>query len=284
MAWRQMSCHHHPRPRACLNIMKTSEIIFFIGFGAVATFITTMKFRDWLKKKRTVSSLATRVQHPDELFGLAFFSDAKSAEIAVRVRRVLANNLKMPLDGLAPRDRLDDDLNAELPANPHLFWELETEFGIKTDVENLDSHEKTLARLVTFQDLVEYIERCIAEPQTQKPGADEEKKSSHTYDLAIRSIPILCVGGFLTAVAGIVMQKKSFMNLGGLIFLSGIAVWGFANGGEMLRNLIQSARDPNRKETAHPLSLTLVTCLALFFLWIGGTLLWGILKNALASK
>src|SRR5437899_702382 len=112
--------------------MKTSESMAFIAFSGVAAFIITMISRDWHRKKRTVSSLATRAQRPDEQFGRGFFSDPKRADVAVRVRRVLSNNLKMPLDGLTPSDRLNDDLNAELPANPHLFWELEAEFGIKT--------------------------------------------------------------------------------------------------------------------------------------------------------
>jgi hypothetical protein len=135
---------------------------------------------------------------------------------------------------------------------------------------------------VTFQDLVEYIERKISEPQPQTSGADKIETSSRPYDLAIRSIPILCAGGLLTAVAGIVVQKRALMNLGGLIFLSGFSVWGFANGGEMLRTLIQSVRGRNRKEIiTGTWPLILLTCLALFFLWIGGMLLWGILKNIL---
>src|SRR5436189_4234319 len=123
--------------------MKPSECIAFIAFGGVTAFIITMMVRDWRKKKRTVTSLATRAQHSDEQFGLVFFSDPKRADIAVRVRRVLSSNLKMSLDGLTPSDRLNDALDAELPANLHLFWELEAEFGIKTDVEDFDSHEKS---------------------------------------------------------------------------------------------------------------------------------------------
>lgn len=264
--------------------MKTPELLFFIFFGVVMAFVISMWVRDRLKKRRTVASLEARTQHNDDQFA-RFYPDPKRANIAIRARRVLANNLKMRLDGLTPSDRLEDDLNAELPINPHLFWELEAEFGIQTDVEDLDAHGKTLERLVTFQDLIDYIECQISEPQPPTPGADENEKSSRAYGLAIRSIPILCIGGFLTAIAGIVAQKKPLLNLGGLIFISGFAVWGLANGGEMLRGLIQSVRGPNRREiVTHPWPLILLTCLALFFLWIGGTFLWGILKNILSSK
>jgi hypothetical protein len=96
---------------------------------------------------------------------------------------------------------------------------------------------------------------------------------------------VLFIGGFLTIVAGIVVQKRSLMNLGGLIFLSGAAVWGLANGGEMLRSVLKSLRASSWKETAaRPWPWILLAGLALFFLWFGGTLAWGILKNLLSSK
>lgn len=156
----------------------------------------------------------------------------------------------MPLEGLTPSDRLDDDVNAELPANPDLFWELEAEFGIKTDVDDLDSHAKTLERLVTFQDLVVYLERRIADRSPEILVANEDEKSSRTFDFAIRSIPVLCIGGFLTAVVGIIVQKPTLVNLGGLAFMSGMAVWGLANGREMLRNIFISSRGSSWKEIA----------------------------------
>lgn len=263
--------------------MKTSELLFYIAFGAVAIFIITMMFRDWFRKRQITRKLAGRNQSDDEFRG--FFLNPNLADIAVRARRVLAGNLKLPLRGLTPTDRLDADLNAELAANPDLFWELEAEFGIKTDVEDLDSHEKTLERLVTFQDLVEYVEGRLAARSTEPLVEEEEEKPSRAYTFAIRSIPFLCIGGFLTAVAGIMTQKQSLMNFGGLIFLSGIAVWGLANGGEMLRNILKSARGQSLREiAARPWPLILLTGLSLFFLWIGGTLVWGLMKNLLSSK
>jgi hypothetical protein len=149
----------------------------------------------------------------------------------------------------------------------------------------LDRHEKTLARLVTFQDLVEYVEHRITARSTEPPVVDDDEKSSLTYDLVIRSVPALFIGGFLTVVVGIVIQKRLLMNLGGLIFMSGAAVWGLANGGEMLRSVLKSSRGSSWKEiVARPRPLILVTGLALCLLWFGGALVWGILKNLLSSK
>jgi acyl carrier protein len=264
--------------------MEISGILFCVSFGLVATFIVTIMLRDWFRKRRLVQKLRHRTPSDDDQFR-KFFADPKRAELAIRVRRVLAANLDLPLDGLTPGDRLDEDLNAELPTNPDLFWELETELGIKTDVEDLDSHEKTLERLATFADLVDYIERKAAAPASPTPGKNEDEKPSRTYDLAIRSIPVWCVVGFLTAVAGIIIQNKKFMDAGGLIFLSGFVVWGLANGGEMLRNIIRGLRGLSFKEiVSHPWPLMILIGLSLFFLWVGGIVLWGILKNLLAAR
>jgi len=129
--------------------------------------------------------------------------------------------------------------------------------------------------VVTFQDLVEFLHTRMSEPQPQKPGAEEEEKPSRAYELGIRSIPILCIGGFLIGVAGIIAQKKSVMNLGGLIFISGIAIWGLANGGDLLRQMVQSIRQGSFKEiAARPVSFVFLMCLALFFLFLGGMLAW----------
>jgi len=205
--------------------VKTSELIAFVAFGAVGAFVITMTLRDWFRKRQIMQTLAGRGENDDDQFR-KFFSESHRADIAVRIRKVLSNNLKLPLHGLTPRDRLNDDLNAELPANPHLFWELEAEFGIKTGVDDLDTFEKTLERIVTFQDLVEFVAERISQPPAETTEGEDEKASC-PYDFAIRSIPLLFIGGFVTAIVGILIQKRSLMNLGGLIFLSGAAVWGW---------------------------------------------------------
>jgi len=259
--------------------MKTSEVIFFIGFAVVSTFIVTMLVRDRLKKRRRVKSLAAQPQNTDEQFARAYFPDPKQADIAIRARRVLAQNLKMPIHGLRPTDRLNDDLGAELEINPHLFWELEAEFAIKTDVEDLESFEKTVQRLVTFEDLVKYLEQRISETPPDTPVEDEEDKPSRTYDWAIRSIPVLCIVGFVMSLSGALTKRDRIMHVGTALFLSGFAVWGLANGGEFLRSIIRAYRGSSWKEIgAHPWSLMFLVFLTLFFLWVGGMMSWGVLK------
>lgn len=81
-------------------------------------------------------------------------------------------------------------------------------------------------------------------------------------------------------VVAILVQKRTMINLGGMIFLSGLAVWGFGNGGELLRGMIQSYRGRSWKEiAAHPWWLMFQLLLLLFFLYVGAIITWGVLKG-----
>ena len=261
--------------------MKIWEIVVLSAFGLALVLMITMMVRDHVKKKRTVRSFAARAQHDDEEFARAYFPDSKQADIAIRARRVLAGNLKMALQGLRPTDRLNDDLGAELELNPHLFWELEDEFGIKTSVEDRETFEKTLERLVTFEDLVKFLEDRISATPPNAP-VEEEEKPSRPYQWAMRAIPILCIGGLGAAVVGIFGQKKTMMNVGGMIFVSAFAVWGFSNGGELLRAIIQEHWGrPWNEIVAHPWWLMFLVVLVPFFLYVGSIITWAILKSLL---
>jgi acyl carrier protein len=262
------------------RLMKISEVIVVVGIGVVGTYVITMVVRDRLKNRRAVKSLRARAQHDDEGFARAYFPEPKQGDIAIRARRVLAANLNMPLRGLKPTDRLNEDLNAELERNPDLFWDLEEEFGIKTGLEDADI-DKIIQRLVTFEDLVKFLEERISATPPNAPVEDEDEKPSWPYRWAIRAIPVLCIAGLGMAVAGIFFKKKTMMNVGGMIFVSGFAVWGFSNGGELLRSIIQEYRGRSWKEiAANGWGLMFQIFLVLFFLWIGAMITWALLKAA----
>jgi len=99
----------------------------------------------------------------------------------------------------------------------------------------------------------------------------------------MRSIPVLAVSGLIITVIGIVIQKRSIINVGAMVFMLGIAVWGVGNGGALLWSLIRSTWSGSIKD-AHPLLLILFASMALVFLWIGITILWMILKGVIAGK
>ena len=128
---------------------------------------------------------------------------------------------------------------------------------------------------MTFQDLVDFVIGKLAEPVVQRPPAENE--SSRSYLLAIKTIPYLCMGGFLTTVVGIIASSKRLQSCGGCVFLSGFVVWGLANGVEGIRAVVKVFRTASASEIlARPWSLIIMTCVSLFFLWVGGMLIWGI--------
>lgn len=123
------------------------------------------------RNRLTAKRLSERQQFDDDRFA-QLFGDPARGDTAVRARAVLAKNLEMNLDGLRPQDRLDDDLRAEVSANPHLFWSLQEEFAIDCEVENLEVFEATTAKLVTFTDLVEYVHGKRTALETSGAGSE----------------------------------------------------------------------------------------------------------------
>lgn len=170
-----------------------SSPMLLIGTFLVVSFMVGA-LRHWLLDH----SLRDRQQFNDEEFGKTFFSGSeRSADVAVRVREILSENLEMPLDGIRPEDKLDEDLNAQLEVNPHLFWSLEEEYGFDAKVEDLEEFEKTVAGITTFSDLVKYVERMIDE----KPKKRKKKRGKYEIDPDDRTsdyVAAMWFGGLIT--------------------------------------------------------------------------------------
>lgn len=121
-------------------------------------FVVAMTIRDALRKNDIERQLGHRREYDDDAFAARYYPrEAAIADIAVRVRHILAANLELDLAGVRPEDRLDADLGAQVEANPDLFSDLETEFDIVTNVEDLDTHMANVARLGRFRDLVDFV-------------------------------------------------------------------------------------------------------------------------------
>jgi hypothetical protein len=111
------------------------------------------------------------------------------------------------------------------------------------------------------------------------------KPSCNVYGAAIRSIPILCVTGWVTVLVGSLTDRPWAMKLGTCIFLSGIAVWGLANGGAFLWGFLHTVRrDGFRVFVEHPWSSAFYVLMMLFFLYAGGFFVWFMLRAFIHSK
>lgn len=268
--------------------MKLTEVIFFTAFAMVGTIVLGSAVREHWRKRQRGQRWKRRAPQDDPAFGHSFApNNPERAKLAARVRKVLAANLKIPLEHLQPTDRLNEDLDAELVSNPELFWDLETEFEIETDVEDVDAHEQALKPLLTFADLVDYVEVKVAHrPSTPKTEpAALPPASAKLYDRAIRSIPVLCFTGFAVIVVGILIPKPIVMKLGTGLFLSGFAVWGLANGGGFAWQLVLLIREKGLKAlAAHPWATVFWLLIAAFFLYVGGFFVWASVRASLSHN
>ena len=103
--------------------------------------------------------------------------------------------------------------------------------------------------------------------------------SSSIYGYAIRSIPILCVTGFITVLVGHFTHRPWAMTVGTCLFLSGLAVWGLANGGAFLWGFLRTVRrDGFRVFVEQPWSSAFYVFLMLFLLSAGGFFVWFIIR------
>ncbi|MEN1682252.1 MAG: hypothetical protein AAGJ46_21970 [Planctomycetota bacterium] len=130
-------------------------VLFVIGVGFMAFFL----IRDKRRQKSAQSALATRPQLSDKAFVDRYYADSPAmAEVAVRLREILAAHLELDLGGLQPTDRLEADFHAELEARPDLFIEIEEAFDVSTTVfDDEPDHFPALKAMQTFDDLVSYV-------------------------------------------------------------------------------------------------------------------------------
>lgn len=213
--------------------------------------------------------LRRRRQFADEDFGKAFFAGDGRKSTPARTRRVLAENLEADLGGIRPDDRLDDDLNAQISTNVDLFWQLEEEFRIDCHVEDLDVFEKTTSRLVTFSDLVSYVEKKLDE----RSDTRDENRATVSSDSRLDWLDVIGYSwftGIAVCVASSMFDVDWLMTVGLTVaflpIIIGIAHEGFQALSEITRNIRANGFGVLLRE---PLSLVVWLAVLISFLLIG---------------
>lgn len=220
--------------------------------------------RHWL----TAARLRDRQQFADEEFGKAFFAGDGRESAAVRTRRVLAENLETDLGGIRPDDKLDDDLNAQISTNVNLFWQLEEEFRIDCQVEDLDVFEKTTSQLVTFSDLVSYVQRKLDERSSTR----DDSRATVSGDSRLDWLDVIGYSwftGIAVCVASSIFDVDWLMTVGLTVaflpIIIGIAHEVFQALSEMTRNIRTNGFGVLLRE---PLSLVIWLAVFISFLLI----------------
>lgn len=261
------------------------KILFFTVFGCFGIFFLVSTVREKRNQRRVKNRLEKRPSLNDSAFEGEFFADDPAlAKTACRIRNILSDTLGIPLDGLHPEDKLKVDLGAGSAEFLCLFYEFEEEFRIETGVSDdkvLNSGEldKCVEKLVTFSDLVDYVQNKIAERPSEESLSSDEEEIPKAYDYAIDCIPYLCITGFVTIIIGWIIDKEWALTLGTILFFSGFAVWGFANGGGLLWMFIQNIREEGFQGFKdRPVRSLFGIVFLLFFMWIGLSIIWMFFK------
>jgi len=256
-----------------LDKIVSSPTLLFGTFLAISFLVGATKH--WL----TDQSLRDRQQFDDDQFAKSFFAgNQRTADIAVRVRKILSDNLEISLGGIRPEDKLNDDLDTQLSANPDLFWELEKAFGIDAMVENLDEFERITTEIVTFADLVKYIEAKVDE----LPKRANKKKGEFEIDADDRIGDIVAAmwfGGLTTYFVGDAFGYNRVAAIGLTTAFLPFAAGGFYMCSKMIGEVIKISKDEGlRILMEHPFSTLMSLAIFAAFFSAGAWFSWGIMQ------
>ena len=96
------------------------------------------------------------------------------------------------------------------------------------------------------------------------------KKIAIIYDKAIAAIPILCFPGIAAIWIGVIRNNTIVTTAGTALFLTGLAIWGLANGGAMVWAAYTSIKKLGFKDFHDsPWSSLYFLTITVFFLSVG---------------
>jgi len=115
---------------------------------------------------------------------------------------------------------------------------------------------------------------------TSASCSKRDNVNSTFFEKAIWCIPILCISGLIIGLIGNIIFKSDLAwGIGSIIFLSGFAVWGLANGGAFVWGFQKSLRERGFKDLREaPLSSALYIVFMLFFACVGIWIIWFIVR------
>ncbi len=245
----------------------TTSPVAFIGAFVVVSLLLGAGI-DWVRKQQVRDR--QKVPAPD--FGKTFF--AENEEVANRVRQVLGAHLSIEAEVIRADDRLDDDLDVDIGANPDLFFELEEAFDIDCRVDDFEVFEETTARLVTVSDVVAYVVEKVAEART-KPARPKKQEAR------IDGADIVAFGWFLgliVMVVGGVMQHQRSMAIGLVLAFGPLTVGLGRILIDVFRDFVQDVREMGLRELLrHPFAMIGWLIMVGLFVFVFGAfcfLLW----------
>ncbi|MBS0159014.1 MAG: acyl carrier protein [Nitrospira sp.] len=134
------------------------SVIFFVIMS-----VSAYHFYVVAKKRKVRALLNARVQLAHQEFGRIHFGDSRlRAQLASDVREILSQHVPVPLDGLHPHDKFQEQLlidTFDSMASIEFISDLEEKYGISF------RNEPSLGRDLTFRELIDLIEKRVTELQ-----------------------------------------------------------------------------------------------------------------------
>ncbi len=130
------------------------SIVFFLGAGACSFY--AVKFSDEAEKQRALMHMTGRPPLDHAQFGKEFFS-GEQAEIAAKLREIVAHHIPVDLSQMHPNDRFVQDLRMDAldsMSTVECVIEIEEKFGIKIP-------DSAAEKLLTFKDVVDYVSEAV---------------------------------------------------------------------------------------------------------------------------
>jgi acyl carrier protein len=123
--------------------------------GLVCGFFA-VKLGDKAIKQHVLDRMIERRPLNEQKFGSHYFSSDR-AEIAAKLRKILANHIDVDLSRMAPTDRFIQDLrmdDLDSMSTVEYVIEIEKEFGIKIP-------DSAAEKMITFQSIVDYVAEAV---------------------------------------------------------------------------------------------------------------------------
>ena len=130
-----------------------STILFLAAL--VCAFFAT-RLNDTATKQQVLENLAGRPALNENEFGLQYFS-SDCAEVAIKLRKILARLVGVDLSKMRPTDRFVEDLrmdDLDSMSTVEFVIEIEKEFGIKIP-------DSAAEKMTTFQSVVDYVAEAV---------------------------------------------------------------------------------------------------------------------------
>jgi len=141
---------------------------FILLFVAVAAFLVWLQ--EWSEKRRALRHMEGRQPLTDVEFGKQFFPPDR-ADIAARLRQIMARHIAVDLSRLHPDDLIVDDLrmdSLDSLATVEFLIEIEKEFGISVP-------DAAAEKMRNLRDVTDYVYEATRRPKVEPSSRSKRR-------------------------------------------------------------------------------------------------------------